>query len=320
MYADPLPATQRDEVPRVAVIISCFNEGRAVAEAWCSLAGEEPHEAVIVDDGSDDAETLEILAALERAGARVVRRENGGVAAARTTGLAATSAPYVMPLDGDDVLAPGALARLADVLDWERHAMAAWGDLRVFGAIDRIDPKGTQIDPWLLTHVCDLHASLMIRREALDAVGGWHDVVFEDWDLTLALAGHGWSGRHVAGSQVYYRVDAGGRLARAPYERGVAELRARHDRLFRERRRYAATSSAPRILTWLFPMVDAIPGLGAARRAALKDALLRRADPRRRVTTPPAGTPAVVRAARRAADELLAADAGLVAQAGASRQ
>ncbi len=317
----PLPADGRSA--RVAVVIPCFNEGREVVEAWCSLADEEPHEAVIVDDGSDDPETRSVLEILRRSGATVIRRENGGLAAARGTGVAATRAPYVLPLDGDDILAPGSLARLADALDANEQSVAAWGDLRVFGSIDRVDPKGTRIDPWLLTHVHDLHSELMIRREALAAVGGWHDVVFEDWDLTLALAGRGWKGTHVPGTQVYYRVDQGGLLARAPYERGLDQLRSRHADLFLGRRGLETTSSVPWPVRRVLSLIDALPGGDAGRRAALKDAILRRSDSRRRVTTPPPGTPEPVAAARRAADELIAANRGkarAVAQAGVRRQ
>ena len=317
----PLPADGRSA--RVAVVIPCFNEGREVVEAWCSLAHEEPHEAVIVDDGSDDPETRSVLEILRRSGATVIRRENGGLAAARGTGVAATGAPYILPLDGDDILAPGSLTRLADALDANEQSVAAWGDLRVFGSLDRIDPKGTRIDPWLLTHVHDLHSGLMIRRDALAAVGGWHDVVFEDWDLTLALAGRGWSGSHVPGTQVYYRVDEGGLLSHAPYQRGLRQLRGRHGDLFAGRRRLEASSSVSWPVRRIFSLIDLLPGAGAAPRAAHKDAILRRSDSRRRVSTPPPGTPEPVVAARRAAEELIAADRGenpAAAQAGVRRQ
>lgn len=301
-----MASTTRPEPPvRVAVVIPCFNEGAAVAEAWCSLAGEEPHEAVIVDDGSDDPETADVLAALTAAGARVVRQENRGLAAARATGVAATRAPYIQPLDGDDVLAPGALGRLADALDADAQAVAAWGDLRVFGAIDRIDPKGRAIDPWLLTYLHDLHSSLMIRRDTLEAVGGWDRVVYEDWDLSLALAERGLRGVHLPGPHVFYRVDDGGMLASAPVERGIGELRERHSAVFAARRRNARRSPAPALAKLVLPLVARAGFLDAARRIAVQDALLRRIDRRRRALVPEPGSDAPVVAARRSARQLL---------------
>ncbi len=116
--APPLEeADQTQSVPtanRVAVVIPCFNDGATVEAAVESLRGQEPCEVVIVDDGSDDLATLRVLERLQQAGTRVVRQENRGLAGARMRGVVETSAPYVQPLDADDLLAPGALSRLAD--------------------------------------------------------------------------------------------------------------------------------------------------------------------------------------------------------------
>jgi glycosyltransferase involved in cell wall biosynthesis len=298
------------------VVIPCFNEGAAVAEAWCSLTDEEPHEAVIVDDGSTDPTTLDVLNALREAGARVIRQDNGGLAAARAAGVAATRAPYVQPLDGDDIIVPGALSRLADALDSDGDAVAAWGDLRIFGTIDRIDPKGNSVDPWLLTYLHDLHSSLMIRRTALEEIGGWNRVVFEDWDVSLAIAERGWSGIYVAGAHIFYRVDDGGMLASAPLERGLAELRSRHPGVFAGRRRNARASRAPGLVKRAFPLIAASPFMSASRKIALQDALLRRLDSRRQVQMPEPGSDGPVVAAKNAARALLASPR----QAGVSRQ
>jgi glycosyltransferase involved in cell wall biosynthesis len=92
---------------RVAVVIPCFDDGATLGEAVDSLAGEEPHELVVVDDGTTDERTLRILEEREVAGVRVLRQENAGLSAARMAGVRATSARYVFPLDADDLLVPG---------------------------------------------------------------------------------------------------------------------------------------------------------------------------------------------------------------------
>src|SRR5438552_298882 len=73
-------------MPRVAVVVPCFDDGETLPDALASLAEQEPHELVVVDDGSTDPATLETLADVERRGVRVVRRANGGLSAARMTG------------------------------------------------------------------------------------------------------------------------------------------------------------------------------------------------------------------------------------------
>ena len=57
---------------------------------------------------------MRVLELLERAGTRVIHQENRGLSGARMRGVIETAAPYVQPLDADDMLAPGALRRLAD--------------------------------------------------------------------------------------------------------------------------------------------------------------------------------------------------------------
>ena len=96
-----IPPTDR---PRVTVLIPCLNDGELIGETLTSLLQDHDLEIVIIDDASTDQATLETLRGLEAEGLTVVwREENGGVARARADGLEASSAPYVYPLDADDV-------------------------------------------------------------------------------------------------------------------------------------------------------------------------------------------------------------------------
>src|SRR3954452_19636172 len=95
----------------VTVVVTCFDYGRFLEEAVSSAltqAGVRA-EAIVVDDGSTDPGTLETLDRLPSE-ARVVRQANSGVCAARNVGLALVQTPYVVVLDADDRLAPGALS------------------------------------------------------------------------------------------------------------------------------------------------------------------------------------------------------------------
>src|SRR5712691_7353690 len=97
---------------RVAVVIACFDDGATLREAVDSARAQEPVELVVVDDGSTDAGTLDVMRGLEAEGVLVVHQPNAGLPAARMAGVHATSAPYVSPLDADDELVPGALGAL----------------------------------------------------------------------------------------------------------------------------------------------------------------------------------------------------------------
>src|SRR5689334_15482708 len=114
---------------RVAVIVPCFNDGELVTEAVATArACPEPVELVVIDDGSTDPGTLATLDALEADGVRVVHQANTGLPGARMAGLAATTAPYVFPLDADDLLVGETLPRMADRLDADPGAGVCFGD------------------------------------------------------------------------------------------------------------------------------------------------------------------------------------------------
>ncbi|MBA3302153.1 MAG: glycosyltransferase family 2 protein [Thermoleophilaceae bacterium] len=185
-----------------------------------SVEEDEDIEVVVVDNWS--AEPVDSA----QVGARVIRLEDerGGPASARTAGLDATTAPYVFPLDADDLLLPGALGRMADLLDATPEAAFAWGDYELFGDYEGRYRGPARWLPWSLLYVNQYPVCSMFRREALVAAGGWREGGYEDWSLWLALAGLGLRG--IASKRVVYR-----RRMHGP-NRALAGQRARHSELY----------------------------------------------------------------------------------------
>lgn len=265
---------------RVAIVVTCFDDGETLGEAIASIrAGAPGAELVIVDDGSTDAHTLQVLSQLEEGRERVIHQPNRGPAAAGMAGVAATSAPYVMRFDADDLLEAGAADALADALDNEPDAAAAWGDMQTFGVTDFRVPGVPALDPWLVTYTnCIPGAGVLFRREALVAVGGWQlRDGFEDWDLWMALAERGHRGIHIPRVTFHYRRDRGGRLMGATRDtaRFYNELRLRHETLFATRRETCRESSAPLLLKFLVPLTEVIPALPRLTRINLCELLTR---------------------------------------------
>jgi glycosyltransferase involved in cell wall biosynthesis len=253
---------------RLAVVIPCFNDAATLEDAIASTAGQEPHELVVVDDGSTDAATIALLDRLRAEGVRVLRQENAGPAAARMAGVAATSAPYVFPLDADDRLAPGGLGALADALDADPDAAAAWGDELLFGRVSGKARLGRRLDPWLVTYVNEQPIASLYRRSALLEAGGWQvRSGYEDWDLWMAFAERGSRGVHVARVTHHYRVSDSGRFASnmRAHDAIVAELRGRHPDLYAGRRRNWRRSSAPLHLRLVLPLIGLLPVAEAQR-------------------------------------------------------
>jgi hypothetical protein len=247
---------------RIAVVIPCFNDGATIRETLASIVEPEPVEIVVVDDGSDEPHTVDVLAQLEAESVRVIRRENGGLSAARMTGVAATSAPYVVAVDADDLEVPGSLTKLADLLDADPEAAVAWGDEQNFDGDTTYQRLGPSLDPWLITYVNNLPTSSLVRREALLAVGGWQlRRGYEDWSLWMSLAERGYRGIHLPVCTTYYRVRSTRMLAGAVsrHQELVAELREHHPFLFAGRHLNRRHSPAPRRCKLLLPLIDRLP-------------------------------------------------------------
>ncbi|MEW2158280.1 glycosyltransferase family 2 protein [Streptomyces sp. NPDC007189] len=114
---DTAGTTEAARTAQVAVVVIGYNDRTHVGDAVRSALAQGPvvSEVVAVDDCSTDgsAELLDRLAA-EEPRLRVVRLSvnSGGCGSPRNAGIDAVTAPYVMFLDSDDVLPPGAVDAL----------------------------------------------------------------------------------------------------------------------------------------------------------------------------------------------------------------
>lgn len=204
--------------PRDIVVIIVNWNGRDFLRG-CLESLPTPRAAVIVDNGStDDSATL--VASEYPDVTFIANGRNLGFSAANNVGTAATTAPYLLFLNNDTVVGPGALERMRAVFDRDPSIGIVGGHLhqpdgrsqigsigapptfqrelrRTFrwrgewaAPVDTFDYSRSQ----LCTAVCG--AALMIRRNILKQVGGWPEEYFayaEDADLCqrVRAAGYG---------------------------------------------------------------------------------------------------------------------------------
>ena len=105
------------EAPLFSILVPCCDVAPYVGECVASLKGQDvPFEAIcVVEESRDDTEN--VLRAAVAGDARftvVTEPRSGSPSTPRNTGLARAKGEYVILLDGDDTLAPAALADLAD--------------------------------------------------------------------------------------------------------------------------------------------------------------------------------------------------------------
>jgi glycosyltransferase involved in cell wall biosynthesis len=193
--------------PTVSVIIPCYNSARFLGETiGCVLAQGYPSlEIIAVDDGSTD-NTAAIVARYP--GVRLIRQGNAGVAVARNNGLRQSTGEYIIFLDHDDRLAPGALeSNLKRLLEQPDCAFS-------FGDVEFINSLGAPLSeaecaashlprrlsspyngkehylPLLRSYYIPTPGMVLFRRTALEAVSGFDTSIgpASDVDLVYRLA------------------------------------------------------------------------------------------------------------------------------------
>jgi len=105
--------------PQVSVIIPCYNHGRYLDDAIASVLVQtyQNLEILVIDDGSTEPETIEVLQNYQQPKTRIIRTENQGVAAARNLGIAQAQGTYILPLDADDKIADSYLEKAVTLLE-----------------------------------------------------------------------------------------------------------------------------------------------------------------------------------------------------------
>lgn len=173
----------------ISVIIPAYNAAHFLQRSLGSVFAQTlpPHEVIVVDDGSTDA-TAQIA---EQLGAKVISRPNGGLGAARNTGIQHASGEWIALLDADDSWAPEKLARQAAVIQPDI--------VLVYTGSRHFDDRGTRtvqraIDPLTakeMLRYCNpiLPSSVLLRRQAVLSAGGFIEGApsCEDWGMWVRL-------------------------------------------------------------------------------------------------------------------------------------
>ncbi|WP_051531645.1 glycosyltransferase family 2 protein [Sphingomonas sp. URHD0057] len=184
------------ETAPVAVVIPTYNHAAFLPAAIRSVLAQKPCplEIIIVDDGSDDhpEEAIKTFP-----GVRLVRQRNAGLSAARNRGVRETSAPFLLFLDADDRLLPGAIA--SGLASLASNPLAAL----TYGAYDIVDAPTRKVTKvafrpvptdafaaFLAGNPVGMHGCVLYRRRALEGAGGFREGLSacEDYELYLRLS------------------------------------------------------------------------------------------------------------------------------------
>lgn len=130
-----------DPGPAASIVVTNHDYGRFVGAAIESALDQTvPCQVIVVDDGSTD-DSLAIIGGFDER-IEVVAKANGGQASAFNAGFARCRAPVVLFLDGDDLLASGAVEAVVAALDREPDASRCHFGLAFIDADGAAMPDG----------------------------------------------------------------------------------------------------------------------------------------------------------------------------------
>jgi len=196
----------------LSVITPCYNQGAFLIDAIASVERHAPPncELIIINDGSRDPRTLEILERLQGAGYFVFDQENAGLSAARNRGIGLARGRYVLPLDDDNRIREGFLQDAITVLDSHPKVGIVYSDRQDFGWYHKAQLV-PEFDLFSLLKLNFIDACAVLRRQVWLDCGGY-DTDFralEDWEFWIHAAKIGWQFHHLPLVGFDYRVRPG---------------------------------------------------------------------------------------------------------------
>jgi O-antigen biosynthesis protein len=208
---DPWPRTQ----PLISVIVPCYNYGHFIQEALDSVFRQtlQRFEIIVIDDGSTDRLTKEILSAISLTGVRVVTQTNQGLAETRNNGAMMAAGKYICFLDADDRIAPTYLEKTVATLESDASLGSCYSWVQCFG--DRTSVWRTvDSSPFQLCQYTTASSHAVIRKQAWEDVkksngAGFltkYNAYFEDWVFWIDMVECGYRGVVVEEPLILYRV------------------------------------------------------------------------------------------------------------------
>ncbi|PXW87642.1 hypothetical protein C8R34_11058 [Nitrosomonas sp. Nm84] len=213
----------------VAVVIVNYNAGSLLTTCTVAALGQA-QQVIIIDNASSDSSLSELESRLSTENRlQIVRLENNvGFAAGCNTGLNISTQPYILFLNPDCILSPGALQCMIQVMKTDPHIGMVGGYLINPDGSEQGGGRRAMLSPWRAfvravglyrlekywpQLFFDFHlnkqplphtpvevdaisgALMLVRREAIDEVGSWDENYFlhcEDLDWCMRFKQKNW--------------------------------------------------------------------------------------------------------------------------------
>ena len=179
-------------MPKVSIIIPCFNLGQYIDEAVDSVLQQTFHdfEIIIVNDGSSDDYTNKLLDSFNRPKTKVITIANNGLGNSRNVGIKASSGEFILPLDADDIISPTYIEKALDVFTKKPGVKIVYCKAELFDKQNGLwEMPDFDFDLMLQKNL--IFCSAFFRRADYNKTKGYATKMsymgWEDWNFWLSL-------------------------------------------------------------------------------------------------------------------------------------
>ncbi len=199
----------------ISIIVPCFNSGKTIKRTIESLKNQtwSQKEIIVVNDGSNDLNTLNILNSLE--GVLIINQKNCGLSAARNAGANKAKGRFLFFIDSDDWIEEDCLELMFNYSkeNCSNNNYFIFSDIVLEGNITKNVTKNYNFFEQLFLN--QVPYSIFIERNTWELNNGYDENMklgYEDWDLNIKLGINKIFGKRLPLSIFHYDVQDTGML------------------------------------------------------------------------------------------------------------
>ncbi len=245
--------------PMVSVVMPCYNDGRYIQESVTSVKAQTyPNvELIIIDDGSDDSDTIAALNALAKeANVQVLHAAHVGPSAARNAAIREARGKYILPLDADDTIDPTYIEKAVNILESHKDTGVAYCEADLFGAQSgKWDLPTYSFESMLFDNI--VFVTALFSKADWEKVGGFNENMkagMEDYDFWLSILGEGKKIEQIPEVLFHYRIKDSSRTTQ--FQQDPSRIKETYHQLFDNHRAFILAHADMLIPTMRDVLID----------------------------------------------------------------
>ena len=201
---------------KISVVVPCFNSGKTLKRTIDSIKNQTwvNKEIILVNDGSNDKETLERLNDYRNDSlVKLINQKNKGLSSARNKGVIHANGDFLYFLDSDDWIDKNTLEELYFNLQGDKKYAYAFTDCFLEGETKGLRKKNFNLFEQMFIN--QIPYSIFIPRKVFIEHGYYDENMqlgYEDWELNVRLASQKLYGKRVSKPLFHYFVSNSGML------------------------------------------------------------------------------------------------------------